>query len=456
MYLRRLQLANFKLLADQKLCFENPDGTPRMWTVLIGDNGLCKTSILQAIALAASGDKLARALVGDAQDFVRRTSPTRDTEITADFHTDGAGLPERLRIRLAVAVASHEFEGFEGARQLSRSRGRREPGAFAAGYGVGRRLARAGEVAVPQDPFVDRVKGLFDASHKMLGIEFAEAFPRPRRESDPNLKAAFQHTVDSVLGSKSEVGHRLLPGFRGVLTMGKEDGYTSAEMKRLRHPPTERMEVMLDLGGELMALQPALLSQGYQSMMAWVGDLIGQAMIERHEPMVAADLRGIVLIDEIDLHLHPTWQRQCIPILRKAFPRLQFVVTTHSPLVLTGFDQHEIVRLRLEDGLVVRQQLDFQSAALSANQLMTTFFDVPVAGRPAIERAQRRYLQLKARSDLTAVQRSELECLKQTLRPYLDSPLPGLSIATFQPEDVTARIDALEASLEAMDDEPAL
>ncbi len=430
-----------------------------MWTVLIGDNGLCKTSILQAIALAASGDKLARALVGDAQDFVRRTRSEK-TEIIADFQTDGAGLPGRLRIGLAVAVDSHEFEGFEdkhrsvsleAARQLSHSRGRREPGAFAAGYGVGRRLARAGEVAVPQDPFVDRLKGLFDSSHKMLGIEFAEAF------REPSLKDAFHHTVEGVFRSEDEVGHRLPPGFQTLLRMGSEDGYRAAEVKQRRHYLAERIGgVVLDLGGEPMALEPALLSQGYQSMMAWVGDLIGQAMIERDEPVMASDLRGIVLIDEVDLHLHPRWQRQCIPILRKAFPRLQFVVTTHSPLVLTGFEQHEVIRLRLEDGSVVQEHLDSQSAALSANQLMTTFFDVPVAGRPAIERAQRRYLQLKARSDLTAAQLSEFEGLKQRLRPYLDSPLSGLSIARFQPEDVTARIDALEASLEAMDDEPAL
>lgn len=178
-------------------------------------------------------------------------------------------------------------------------------------------------------------------------------------------------------------------------------------------------------------------------MMAWIGDLIGQVIAEKRRPCGARELQGLVLIDEIDLHLHPTWQRRCIPILKKIFPNVQFVVTTHSPLVLTGFEQHEIVRLRLEDGLVVQQQLEFETAALNATQLMTTFFDVPFASRPAIEQAQRRYVELRAQSSLAHGQRLELEELEVRLRPYvqLRDPQPApTSIA-----DVSARIDALEA-----------
>ena len=52
MHIRSLRLENMKLLADQDFSFVRPDGTARLWTVLVGDNGVCKTSILQAIAIA--------------------------------------------------------------------------------------------------------------------------------------------------------------------------------------------------------------------------------------------------------------------------------------------------------------------------------------------------------------------------------------------------------------------
>jgi predicted ATP-binding protein involved in virulence len=60
-------------------------------------------------------------------------------------------------------------------------------------------------------------------------------------------------------------------------------------------------------------------------------------------------VEGVVLIDELDLHLHPRWQRDALPRLRAAFPRLQLVVTTHSPQVLSSVEDNRQVRM-LKDG----------------------------------------------------------------------------------------------------------
>ena len=89
------------------------------------------------------------------------------------------------------------------------------------------------------------------------------------------------------------------------------------------------------------------LPDGFRSAAAWIADLCSiwcekaPSLAENANP---ADIFGIVLIDEIDLHLHPSLQRALIPRLRKVFPKVQWIVTTHSPLVLANFDVNEIIR----------------------------------------------------------------------------------------------------------------
>lgn len=95
------------------------------------------------------------------------------------------------------------------------------------------------------------------------------------------------------------------------------------------------------------------LSDGYRNMVAMVADLAWRAcVLNPHWGGEAAErTTGIVLIDEVDLHLHPHWQRRVLSELKASFPRLQFVVTTHSPQVLASARRAE-VRL-LENGTLV-------------------------------------------------------------------------------------------------------
>jgi len=82
------------------------------------------------------------------------------------------------------------------------------------------------------------------------------------------------------------------------------------------------------------------LSDGYRSTLTWIIDLLGWSMthaeLSNGPPLAERTLQGIVLIDELEQHLHPTWQRQIIRQLREQFPDLQFIVTTHAPLCVVG------------------------------------------------------------------------------------------------------------------------
>ena len=163
------------------------------------------------------------------------------------------------------------------------------------------------------------------------------------------------------------------------------------------------------------------LSDGYKATIAWIADLLGHAFLDKQGDVDPAELQGIVLLDEIDLHLHPTWQRKIVPALKRAFPKLQFIVTTHSPLVLAGFEKEEIIRLRFQDGLVVQDPAGIEPGVLTASELLTNFFEVPRAGRPDLVQKERRYLELKALLERDSAQEEELKALETELQPYWSS-----------------------------------
>ena len=82
-----------------------------------------------------------------------------------------------------------------------------------------------------------------------------------------------------------------------------------------------------------MELPFGTLSDGYRAYLGLVADLIYHLQMNCPHGGNLTDMTGIVLVDDIDLHLHPKWQRTVVPHLAGTFPRLQFILTTHSPLV---------------------------------------------------------------------------------------------------------------------------
>ena len=121
------------------------------------------------------------------------------------------------------------------------------------------------------------------------------------------------------------------------------------------------------------------LPDGFRSSVAWIADLC-QAWCRRYPERAhessPADIEAIVLIDEIDLHLHMSLQRKLVPALRKALPRVQWVVSTHSPLILTSFDRNEIVALDRDEPAGVRH-LDRQILGWTTDEVIKWLMDTP-------------------------------------------------------------------------------
>jgi predicted ATPase len=418
MYLTRLRLKHIKLLAETELSFADSAGRPRMWTVLLGDNGLCKSTLLQCIAISAAGPKLGSSLTRDASTLhrvgVREDATVEATFVPSSETGSWGGRGRRGPLRLAWHVTSERSDvvsdrATRSAAELLddvRASKKGVEGWFVAGYGVGRFLPRPGEVSFPPDPRFDRLEGLFEKHHKMLGTDFFGALQR----SDPRQALAYSKALQAVLLSERD-GQKLFPMLSHLELRGK------GGVKKLEHL-LESRRMVLDLAGTELRLPATALSDGYQSMLAWIADLLGHAFLEHGATAQPRDLRGIVLLDEIDLHLHPHWQRRIVPLLRHVFPHVQFIVTTHSPLVVAGVEAREIVRLRLEGEHVIADQEEPEPGLRTASQLLSTFFDVPFAARQELVEKRRELRELKAAERLAPRERRRLRALEEELERY--------------------------------------
>jgi hypothetical protein len=427
MYLRHLHVQNVKLLRSFELPFTRLDGTPRMWTVIIGENGLCKTTLLQAIALAALGKDRANQL-GDIPSLRDQRRPRSEASISARFgfgelgHRLGRrypGLtstqrplhPPSLRSRLEIGPLWKVFQG--GSRYddtggaptnpddpMAEARGMSLGHWFCAGYGVNRALPLP---VVTQHDVTDviraRVASLF-APVQIIGTGFADLLGEEQAR-------AYAKSLKRVLLGQTA----LLPNVRDV-ELGGRKGVTKAEDLVKKH------RFSYSVGSKAHKLPATWLSHGYQSTIAWVADLVGHVMWEADKrPVPAEEMEGLVLVDELDLHLHPRWQVGLVQALKRTFPRLQFIVTTHSPMLLPGLEADEVVRLAQdEEGNVVWRAPGRSPKLMTGSDLYETFFDLPGVYPEELAAALRTYTNLAADPDRDDEEEAALRHAQALLR----------------------------------------
>jgi len=174
----------------------------------------------------------------------------------------------------------------------------------------------------------------------VLLAAYAEAFAN--RELRLSEFAAWMRVQQALTAEKPAAG-RVLAAFEDAVTRFLP-GYTN-----LRVDGEDRPKLLIDRGGTTLKVWQ--LSDGERGTLAMVLDLtrrLAQANPQLKDP--AAQAEAVVLIDEIDLHLHPKWQRQIVQNLTAAFPKCQFIATTHSPQVI-GEVEHDRIQI-IADGQV--------------------------------------------------------------------------------------------------------
>ena len=163
-----------------------------------------------------------------------------------------------------------------------------------------------------------------------------------------------------------------------------------------------------------------VLSQGTQSIIQWLAHfLIGYA--EYYEfPENLAEKPGILIVDEIDAHLHPSWQRRIIPTLTQHFPNLQIFCSTHSPLMLAGLKEGQVQLLRRDEkGKVTVSRNERDIIGWSADEIMRFLLEVRTPTDLETARHAERLQELRMKAELSVEEAEELEELRETVRQDL-------------------------------------
>jgi len=335
MYLKTIQLTNIRGFADLKFDLTRPDGSYAGWTVFTGDNGSGKSSLLKAIAVALTGKETARALQPSFQRWVREGATEGKIELMVvpekgldDFSGGGktAYKPFPATVTLHTGEKHTSVDVVDSQKTAKRglwSTG--SQGWFSCGYGPFRRVFGASS----------------DAMRLMVGAS-TERFVTMFQE------AASLAEVDQWLRN---LNHKKLEG----KTTETQHLALLIEILRDELMPNQITVDRVDSDGlwlkDRNGLQLAWndMSDGYRSALALLADILRhlinaygiEGLTERGaDGKLRIAKGGVVMIDEIDAHLHPEWQREMGFWLKSHFPKVQFLVTTHSPIICQAADEN--------------------------------------------------------------------------------------------------------------------
>ncbi|MER5376239.1 AAA family ATPase [Streptomyces sp. NPDC002553] len=350
MYVTRVQLRNIKGFSGKRtvdLALPGESG----WTVLAGRNSSGKSTVLQAIALALGGPAVARALVTDFTGWLTHGAKKGEVEVhvTSQPGLDGFVGPgntplDEISLGLQWTRPVEEHRGWQrpvmAPLDAKRKSGPRGPwvenpiGWFCAGYGPFRRLtggsSEAQRLMVNQGPS-GRLATLFHEDASLAeGVTWLvdlrlRAYEDRHGVAGPLLKKVLALLQDGLLPDRYQIQQVTADGLWVV-----EDGNTK---------------------GPGFPLQE--MSDGYRTVAALVLDIVRQIhgcygrldTVPTAGGGVAVLQPGVVLIDEVDAHLHVTWQRKIGDWLREHFPNIQFIVSSHSPYICQAADEGGLIRL---------------------------------------------------------------------------------------------------------------
>ena len=327
--LREIRVGNYRCFDELKLPLEEDT------TVLFAENGGGKTALLTALAMGLAV-------------FQRGSPKTLKLESGRDPRkpeSNEKGRPEPAgpcEVTWTAAVGESESVTWSTAVQPASGRTTNQPRPI---------LEALERVRVPGDRWPLFVWYGVDRLGRLRGRHRKVERTRDRWEAyasslDPNLDEAplLQWLEDEFLGDvvrrQQEEPERFFHTAVMEAMVRATPGVTNAWYDPVERGPKVRFE-----NGHVTSWSE--LSDGYHVYIALVADIARRAVMlnEIDGADAPARVEGVVLIDELDLHLHPRWQRVALPRLREAFPRLQLVVSTHSPQVLSSAENRQVRRL---------------------------------------------------------------------------------------------------------------
>lgn len=311
MKIESFSIQNYKCIKDLAVDCRGADGEIRQWTVLLGENNTGKTNVLRALSYLEVSKLDFRGEIGEEREVVQYTifrARGRDGSF-------GKGEPKQY-VKSILSNGDH----WNSDSRITCAQGKVScldlfP------YGVNRvpaRVALSERESLPHKTLFTSDARLLDLQEWLLQLDYSQ-----KSGSEKSQKHLYK--MHELL--KSE----LFPEIKGF-----KFGRYELENDQV----SVRFET---IDGDMRFDE---LGFGYQTTLTWLSDFCKRMFELYPDAENPLHEEAVVLVDEIDLHLHPKWQRDLVPTLSKIFPNVQFIVTTHSPHVLQSMEDVNLYVLR--------------------------------------------------------------------------------------------------------------
>ena len=397
MKILKLRLENIKCFEEIEISFENGHDGARNWSLFVGDNGQGKTTILRSLALGLCDKEGASALRSELHgEFLRRGKDEGSIQICLKDEDDN----EKYTVKTSIRLEDDEESIYQevspgdcvgGKKNKGKAENFERNKIFAVGYGARRSVE--GLKYYEEYASVDSLYTLFNYEFPLWNPEVGAS--RVERYSPPEWEK-LQHVLKEVLMlEKADKISLERTGLYFETKRGKDIFHT--------------------------------LSDGYKSLTSVILDFASWNLIYR-ESFDLGDISGIFILDEIEQHLHPRWQREIIKILSTQFPKVQFICSTHTPICALGLSDlecesrlfkvaHVNNHSEVEHGFDLRE--DFKG--YRADQILTSdIFDLESTRSVSVENKLREYreIYIKEESKRTEEEEQRMEEIEEELGDF--------------------------------------
>ena len=409
LYLSRVELYNVRCFDKLDIVFHCPDSDPPGWNLILGDNATGKSTLLRSIAMGLCDEASAAGLLKESDaGYIRRG----ETEAEIVIHLHDPTVPgEEFRITTNVR---REHKGrkiyADRVRQITDPPGSRFPWdtIFVSGYGAGSGVTGTGDIS--SYSALDAVYNMFNYTEGLQNPELV-------------IRRLSARTRNSQLMPRQILA--LLQ-----VAMGTDEITLTSKGIRVSGP-----------WGRGMPLRD--LADGYKSSFLWMIDLLGWALAFDPRRKGTEGIRGIVLIDEIEQHLHARWQRTAVDDLRQLFPNVQFIASTHSPLVASSVgpplgknvtDRLYVLELHNAEGVQATEH-DFMRGWRMDQVLASRAFKYQIQSAPSTEAMLRAVSSIGDAKERTPDQEQVFQEIKEKLKyAFLSGTSPIELIAQIEAE----------------------
>jgi predicted ATPase len=356
MEITKIVLTNIRCFEHIEIDLKSEDET-KNWLVIIGNNGVGKTTLLRSIALGLCEESGAAGLLSEISEMLRYN--TKKGVIRIEIKPN----PEYDELAyIETTLTRNEYDEVELNQKVSPRQSHlfNWEDLFACAYGVGRGVFGSDDVS--EYAVTDSVYSLFNYKSELQNPELVLRRIQAETNSDELLRK-----TEKIL---------MLPA--NAIQLGRK-GIT-----------------INNYYGSAMPISN--MADGYSSTITWILDMYGWKLLYE-EHLQDIEIRGIVLIDEIENHLHPKWQKQIIKLLSEQFPNVQFIITTHSPICVVGttdlVDQECLITILKygENGIVAEFSEPLRDKRV--DQILTSYlFGLSTSGDNKIKNDIERYYEL--------------------------------------------------------------